>query len=150
MLLPNPNSTFLSEVIDSLKKRTKALKQKWFRPVCDRIIVREDSRELEALELKASLATRVGTLSFSTQIYEDRWVRVFTRKFIGQSVKWDWSIEGRLLNEDYCQELVSTIEKTSDLVSIASDSDYLNEQQRAELKNLWSTLLASGRLRSVT
>ncbi|WP_425409622.1 hypothetical protein [Hyphococcus sp.] len=150
MLLPNPNNAFLSAVIDNLKKRTKSLKQKWFKPVCDRIIIREDSREIEALELKLNLATSIGTLSYSAQIYEDRWVRITARKSIGQSLKWDWSIEGRLLDEEYCQELVSSIEKTSDLISVFSESDHLNDEQRIELENIWRGFLASGRLRSVT
>lgn len=150
MLLPNPNNAFLSAVIDNLKKRTKALKQKWFKPVCDRIIIREDSRELEALELKLNLATNQGTLSYCAQVYEDRWVRISARKSIGQKVKWDWSTEGRLLNEEYSQDLVASIEKASDVIGLARDADSLNQEQRNELTSIWNDLLADGRLRSVT
>jgi len=95
------------------------------------------------LEIRIELAAMEGTLNFTAHIFEDRWIHLFGRKMVGQTVHWKWQKEGRLLKPSLVRSMTESLEETSDELSMLSDLQSIQSDDVNELDNKWSQLISS-------
>ncbi|MCG8593929.1 MAG: hypothetical protein MI785_06070 [Kiloniellales bacterium] len=132
---PSFESAPLSDLVKSLKKRSKALKHKTETLSCERVLVEEGSVRVEKFELVMSSYRRVALRFF---LWEDGWAWVDARQPSKKGWVWVWTYEGKLLGRYGGKEVEEALEMTLDSVC-----ETPAETLKA-LTQIWKPLLAQG------
>ena len=135
MYWPEFQSALLGDLVNSLKKRSKALKHKTETLSCERVLVEEGSVRVEKLELVMSSYRRVA-LRFS--LWDDGWAWADARQPSKKGWVWEWTYDGRLLGRYGGREVEEALELTFDR---ACETPV--EAPKA-LTQIWKPLLAQG------
>lgn len=134
-----PGSAFLADLLESLRRRRKAIRRHVRDFAVEKVLEREDGEELEKLEVECGLPGRERT-TVRLFVWEDRWVWVDARSMVDRKQGWAWefSAEGRAAGGADGRRLVEALE-----ASIAAASP-VEDDNAAILRGLWKPLLAAG------
>jgi hypothetical protein len=124
-------STFLDELLSSLRRRRKAIRHRTRTLRFERVSDSIDGSESAKVEIECVLLAPRTVLRLSA--WEDRWVWVDARRSGKIGWVWQFTAEGRLLGNRLARELVSAFE--------ASIGDQGSE---AALRAIWAPILAQG------
>jgi hypothetical protein len=138
MYLPSSDNAFLSSLIESLRKRHKALKHKTRKIACDKVIEEHDGERIEKLEFAFRSGTHDRDLRLRAFVWEDRWVWIDCRVPGKMGLQLEWSYDGRLLPSHDGRAFITALEAT---MSHAYSVDAVST---SGLDLIWSPLLARG------
>lgn len=138
MHYPSPKNPFLYDLINSIKKRNKALKNKITSIECERVIIRQNGVDSEKIEVEIIISYAHGKLPLSFHAWEDRWFWIDTRHWANRTWNWEWSCEGRMLPLYSGKDIVASIEKT-----IATTYG-MNKQNVDAFAKIWKMMIAQG------
>lgn len=129
-------SAFLSEVLECLRRRGKALKHKNATPSVDRIIEAKDGRSVERIEIVCQ-PRKHQTLKLI--VWEDRDVWVHACEAVKNSGwKFQYTKSGRVLGPNPAHQVIAALEQTlAQMFEMSSANVGL-------LGNTWDPLLANG------
>lgn len=134
MYLPTFDDSFLQAVVDSFRKRRKAIKHYARDIICNKIEERDGSKVLqERLELKI----RDGACTIRMHAWSDRYIWLDCRKPAKSGWDWSWTHEGRLLGDD-ARQLVEKLERTIKLSWIMTPDCV------SDFGEIWTGSLATG------
>ena len=138
MYFPNSGNEFIKDVVESLRKRHKALKHRVNAIACERIIERDDHADHEKIEItfRAHVAgRRCGLRVF---VWDDRWLWVDCRLAGKRGWLWEWTREGRLRGPASGRAIMESLERTLDLAHT------MNAAETARFDDVWIPILARG------
>ncbi len=144
MDIPKFNRGFLSEVSESLRKRSKAIRHATHGQHLQKVIIRdEQGYDEEKFEVDlAGSATSGQDPEYCFHFWEDRWCLIDGRQYSKAGWVWEHRIEGRILPLVPSRNIVSLIEQTYHLYQIQShepgDFDTLSA-----VDALWEPILAA-------
>ena len=129
-------SPFIAEVLDSLKRRSKALKYQHTTPVVERFIERRDEITEERVEVNFRKRPRQN---LTLTLWADRTVHVSASEVIWQAGwKFQYSRAGRFVGLKGARELVQATEASlSKMFEMTTENVGL-------LDAIWAPLLATG------
>jgi len=133
-----PESPFLSELAEGLKKRRKSLSHGGGSITCERVQDRSEGVEREKLEVVFKRRPNIRSVSVRLFVWSDRWAWIDAREPTKNGWKWEWAAQGRLLGPDVGVRLAMAFQSTVTLSKAA------NSSIADELTQLWSPLLAKG------
>jgi hypothetical protein len=138
MIFPQPYAPFLIDVVDALRKRSKALKFRVKSLICDRVIERKGDDEVEKIELTITPHQDRAKTQIRLHFWEDRWIWIDIRRSEKIGWQWRWGNDGRLTGEFEGRDIVVAIEKTID------QTNSITAETVSELDEIWRALLARG------
>lgn len=135
-MLDRSDCPFILHVLDSVKRRGKALKHKNATPTIERFIEVLDGESEERVEIALRVRKRqVLTLT----IWCDRWVQVQASESISQAGwKFQYAHSGRFLGADGGRDLVEAVEAS------LSEMYEMTDANVGRLDAIWKALLANG------
>lgn len=97
ILFPEAQSPFLTQVLESFRKRAKALRHEGNDISVQRVIERDGEEDIEKIEiqLKSSLGPQVAI-----SVWSDRWIFVHAGHLTKRGWLWEWAKEGRFLGPE--------------------------------------------------
>ena len=129
-------SHFLEEVLESLKRRSKALKHRNATPVVDRFLEVDDGRTEERIELRFQPRQR-QTLVIT--LWSDRHLHVLATESISQAGrKFEYQSSGRFIGGNDGRHIVGAIEST------LSEMFEMTAEQTPKFSKIWDPILAAG------
>ena len=129
--IPESQQIFLSEILDSVKRRSKSLNYNTNDLSIDRIFEEWDEGRGEKIEIRL-IKNRVRLLLC---VWEDRWITVSCATNT-KGVKWNWFYEGKYLPLFGGKDMIEAIEKTfGKFYQMTQDST-------VEFEAIWKPLLA--------
>ena len=137
LIFPNSRSPFLMEFLESLKKRSKALKHKTSSLTCERVLTEHDGRRLERIDVEITPGFSASkSFPCSFKLWEDRWISISLCEWKNETWDWNWQEEGTILPVIDGQGLVSAIEAT------ISSSFEMNSSKISLFSEMWRPYLA--------
>ena len=134
---PTSKSTFITEVLESLRKRRKSLKHKCSKIECDRVYVEEEGERFEKLEISLSPGhSSSPSCILHIGVWEDRWIQLSFSEWKGKGWDWSWSYEGKILPTFSGKVIINTIEST------LMYSHEMSSNLVTEFDSLWMPLIA--------
>jgi hypothetical protein len=134
LVLPTSENEFLTDLLFSVKKRSKSLKYNSWAINVERIFEEYDSGRVEKLEIKLKPADYNAWLE--VEIWEDRWVTVNCWERTKQN-SWDWFYSGKLLGNIECRAFISSIEATN------ARFFQMTTENLDSFNSIWEPLLAN-------
>jgi hypothetical protein len=135
-MLDRPDCPFILHILDSLKRRGKALKHRNAIPTIERFIEVRDGESEERVEI--TLKARKRQILALT-IWCDRWVSVRASESISQvGWKFQYTHSGRFLRADGGRDLIEAVEASLSEMSEMTDANV------ERLDVIWRSLLAIG------
>jgi len=135
-MLDRPDCPFILDVLDSLKRRSKALKRQNATPTIERFIELRDGEPEERVEV--TLRARKRQILALT-IWCDRWISIRASESISQAGwKFQYMYSGRFLGAEGGRDLIAAAES-----SLSAMYD-LGDASVSRLDILWRPLLANG------
>ena len=128
--LPSSEDEFLGSVLHGLRRRSKAIKNKYWDWSVDRIFEEYEDERVEKLEIRIEHQYRSNNLCVS--IYQDRWIEV-SRWEVIDGCREDWRQSGRLVHDKEGAALAPLIEESMDTSSTIESC-----------KVIWGRAIASG------
>ena len=131
-----PGSPFLADLLDSLRRRSKALKHKNSTPEVERFIDTRDGLTEERIEIRFSNRRRQ---QLTLTVWEDRSMRVSASEAIWQA-GWKFQLcsEGRFNGSGGGREIVDALEASLSAMFGMTGND------ATRLDAVWGPLLAKG------
>jgi hypothetical protein len=133
--LPTFEDDFLNAVVESLRRRRKAISHKSAAIRVERIREVDGNCETEKLEINLKLYDKI---SVRLHAWQTRWIWLDVRKSSKRGWVWSWEQEGRPLPPLGGREIVDALETTHDL---AFD---MNAARTHEFTAIWAPMLARG------
>ncbi|WP_288990650.1 hypothetical protein [uncultured Sphingopyxis sp.] len=134
-MLDRPDCPFILDVLDSLKRRGKALKHRNATPMIERFVEHRDGEAEERVEITFRARKR-QTLALT--IWCDRWVSIRASESISQAGwKFQYTHSGRFLGAEGSRDLIAAAESS---LSAMYDLDDVS----IPLDIIWRPLLANG------
>ena len=134
---PSFDSPFLEEVALSLRKRSKAIKNRAVRFTCERVRELRDSGDYELMEMQIELH-RTPRIQFSFKLWSDRWLWIDIRQPSKRGWLFDWQHDGRVGDT----EPSGIVESIITTLKIPYSDDVL--VVRSKLDNLWAKVALGG------
>ena len=110
LVIPRSENEFLSDILTSIKKRSKSLKHNSWELFIERVFEEYESGRVEKLEIR--LKPSDDNAWIEIEIWEDRWVTVYCWERTKEN-KWDWFSEGKLLPGLEKKNFISAVETTN-------------------------------------
>ena len=130
------NSLFLAALLNSLKRRSKALKNKNASPKIERFVDTQDGESEERIEITVVQRTRQRLTVIA---WEDRAIQVQASESILQAGwKFQFVCSGRFIGAPDGREIVQALE-----ASLSAMFEMTSENV-AQLDTIWGSLLATG------
>lgn len=136
--LPHSENVAIADLIDGLRRRTRALRRSFHLLECAKVIETDAGPEREKLELRLQRTRSPKGPVFRLHMWEDRWIWVDFREAAPKGWKWCWTTEGRLSGVKRGSDLIEAIERSAKLIYAAEGAP-----QQA-LDELWRPLLLTG------
>lgn len=135
-MLDRPDCPFISDVLDSLKRRTKALKHRNATPTIERFLELRNGETEERVEVTFKARKR-QTLALT--VWCDRWVSIRASESIPQAGwKFQYTHSGRFLGVEGGRDLIEATETSLSEMYELTDADV------DQLNVIWRPLLANG------
>jgi hypothetical protein len=135
-MLDRSDCPFILDVLDSLKRRSKALKHQNATPTIERFIEMRDGETNERVDVKFKARQR-QILALS--IWCDRWISIRASESISQAGwKFQYTHSGRFLGAEGGRDLIAAAE-----VSLSAMYE-LTDMNVGRLDLIWRPLLANG------
>ena len=129
--IPESQDKFLTEILGSIKKRSKSLNYNTEGLCVERVFEVYEEERVEKIEIKLT----VNRADLLVSVWQDRWVIVSCGIRTKES-KWDWSFQGKYLPCFDGKEMIKAIEKT--FVNFYQ----MNEKRTSTFEIIWKPLLA--------
>ncbi|MEO0461845.1 MAG: hypothetical protein AAF127_01860 [Pseudomonadota bacterium] len=130
------DSEFLSQVLDSLRKRRRALKHISGVPQIERFVDVHEDRSEERLEVTFNPFTHQRLRAI---FWDDRWIQISALESIPKAGwKFEFAAEGRFLRGNDGKSVIAAIEQTLSMMFEATQEDAM------EFDQIWAPLLAAG------
>lgn len=135
-MLERPDCPFILDVLDSLKRRGKALKHRNATPTIERFIEHRDGETEERVEVTFKARKRQ---ILALTVWGDRWVSIRASESIPQAGwKFQYTHSGRFLGTEGGRDLVKATEAS------LSEMYELIDSTVERLDVIWRPLLANG------
>ncbi|MEP0095257.1 hypothetical protein [Parasphingorhabdus sp.] len=134
--MPRVDSEFLEGVLESIRRRSKALKHRNAKPAIERFLeVQEDHFE-ERIEIRIDIRPRQ---TLRLKLWSDRFIDVWAAESVWQAGwKFQYQKSGRFVGGIDGRKIVGAIEESlSAMFEMTADDT-------SELEQTWKPLLASG------
>jgi hypothetical protein len=130
------DTPLIIDLLDSLRRRSKALKHKNASPAIERFVDARDGLTEERVELRFTSRKRQ---QLTLTLWEDRTVRVIASESVPQAGwKFTYTSEGRLVGSEGGRSIVSALEASLSAMFEMTGEDV------ARLETIWGPLLAKG------
>jgi|CXWL01.1.fsa_nt_gi hypothetical protein len=136
--LPTSDHAWIADLLDGLRRRSRALKYKMHSVECERVIEEADGERTERIDLTLRQSRSRQGLVLRAKIWEDRWAWVDARAGGKSGWTMEWTVEGRAAGGVSGRAFITSIEETFDAISIASAAD------AAALNKMWQPILLRG------
>jgi hypothetical protein len=136
--LPTSDHAWITDVLDGLRRRSRAFKHKMHSVECERVFEEENGKRIERLDLTLKRTRSSQGFVLRAKIWQDRWAWIDARS--GGKGGWtiEWTVEGRAAGGVSGQVLSRALEETYDAISISNAAD------NAALNEVWKALLLRG------
>jgi len=134
-VIPGSDNDFLSDILFSIKKRSKSLRYRSSEISVERVFEEVDGERLEKVELEIQPSS--GDAKLLIEVWQDRWVVVSCSERT-KVQKWDWFYEGKLLPVYNGKAFVGAVEATR------SHCFEMNSRKVSLFSRVWQPLLAKG------
>lgn len=135
-MLERSDCPFLLDVLDSLKRRGKALKHRNATPIIERFIELRDGKTEERVEVTFKVRKRQIV---ALTVWGDRWISIRAAESIPQAGwKFQYTHSGRFLGTEGGRDLVKATEAS------LSEMYELTDTTVERLDLIWRPLLANG------
>jgi hypothetical protein len=138
-VIPESDIEFLSDMLKTLKKRSKSLKYNCWNISIEKVFECFNDGKFEKIEIKIQPSDINAELKID--IWEDRLVHLVCWEHT-KVQKWDWEYDGRLLPTYGSKDILLALEETR------FKFFQMSESKKNEFESSWSHLLANG-LKSV-
>lgn len=130
---------FVSEVAESLRKRSRAIRHRGALIECQNVKEIEDGVESEIRRLDIDISYRISAASVRVRliVWSDRWLWIDARRSAKRGWAWEATMEGRFFSADGARALIRLLEDT---ISSTKTSDGVP----ATLERIWKPHLALG------
>ena len=136
LIIPNSSNPFLTELLDSLRKRSKSLKHQMSSLSCERVFREHDENQFEVIEIEITPGfSSSKRFPCSFKVWEDRWIFISLSEWKNNTWDWNWQEEGTIFPFISGRELVSAIELT------VSSSFEMNSSNTNLFSELWRPYL---------
>ena len=135
-MIPTFETTFLSEIGESIRRRQKALKHKTFGMKCERAWESSEGLKREKLELTLSGPPRSKDAQLRFFAWSDRWIWADAREGGTPGWKWEWTVEGSVLGNVTGRDVVNAVESSYSASPFLSDRNF-----KGEINAIWKPLL---------
>lgn len=134
-VLPVFEDEFLKALVESFRRRRKALSHKSSAIQVEKVREVEGNQETEKLEITLE---NYDNISVRLHVWADRWMWLDARKGSKCGWIWTWQEEGWPLRPSNCREIVEALEGTHDLAF------GMEPTRTHEFSALWNSILARG------
>lgn len=134
-IIPKTDSQFLSDILSSIKRRSKSLNYHCEEVSVEKVIEHYDNERVEKVEIE--LKPYFENCQLYISIWEDRQVHISCGQRT-KEIKWNWEIQGKYLTQFGGKIFVDSIEQTR---------DYFFEMNPKNTKNfniIWDRLVSTG------
>lgn len=135
LVIPNSENEFLSDILASIKKRSKSLKYNSWELSVERLYEESKSGRVEKLEIMLKPSNYNAWLEVG--VWEDRWITVNCWERTKEN-KWDWFYEGKFTPKTESKAFINAIESTN-VAFFEMTSPDVNA-----FSSIWSPILADG------
>jgi hypothetical protein len=136
--LPNSDHAWIVDVLDGLRRRSRALKHKTHSVECERVFEEANGKRIERIDLTLRQSRSSHGLVLRAKIWQDRWAWIDARSGGKSGWTMEWTVEGRAAGGVSGQALMDRIEGTFDAISTAKAAD------DAALDKIWKEILLRG------
>lgn len=136
--LPTSDQLWIADVLDGLRRRSRALKHKTHSVECERVFEEADGKRTERLDLTLRQSRSSQSFVLRAKIWEDRWTWIDARAGGKSGWAFEWTTDGRAAGGLTGQKLTAAIEETFDVISRAGAAD------SAALGQMWTPILLRG------
>jgi hypothetical protein len=136
--LPTSDQAWIADVLDGLRRRSRALKHKTHSVECERVFEEADGQRIERLDLTLRHSRSSQGFVLRAKTWEDRWTWIDARGGGKSGWSFEWSTEGRAAGGLTGQKLTAAIEETFDAIATASATE------DGALGELWKPILLHG------
>ena len=136
--LPISDHEWITDVLDGLRRRSRALKHKLHSVECERVFEEAGGNRTERIDLTFRQSRSSKGVVLRAKIWQDRWAWVDARSGGNGGWIFEWTVEGRAAGGVSGQALMRAIEETYDALPISDSAD------DAALNEKWKVILLRG------
>jgi hypothetical protein len=136
--LPTSDHAWIADVLDGLRRRSRALKHKTHSVECERAFEEADGKRTERIDITLRRSRSSQGLVLRAKIWQDRWTWIDARSAGKNGWTREWTVEGRAAGGVSGQALTRAIEEAFDAISISKAAD------DATLNEVWNAILVRG------
>lgn len=137
-MLPTSDDDFLSEILESIRKRARPIKYQVNSFSCTKVVEKDNTVVREKLELRLDTKGVQGKVTLRVHLWQDGWLWVDVRLAKSRKLVKEWTHEGRFLRQLGGAALVRSIEAT---IAVVSSNQQFGV---AELTDEWSRVVSRG------
>src|SRR5262245_21939179 len=115
--LPTSDHSWISDVLDGLRRRSRALKHKTHSVECDRVFEEAAGKRTERVDITFRKSRSSQGFVLRAKIWQDRWTWIDVRAGGRIGWKFEWTTEGRAAGGLSGRALLEAIEETFDTIS---------------------------------
>lgn len=140
LMLPLPTSdhAWIADVLDGLRRRSRALRHKMHSVECERVFEEVEGERTERIDITLRQSRSSQGFVLRAKIWQDRWAWIDARSGGKNGWTLEWTVEGRAAGSVTGQALMETVEEMFDAISISKAAD------DAALSKMWRPILSRG------
>ena len=138
LALPTSDHAWIANVLDGLRRRSRALRHKMYSVECERVFEEAEGKRTERLDLTLRQSRSSQGFVLRAKIWQDRWAWIDARSGGKNGWTLEWTVEGRAAGGVAGQALMEAVEEMFDVISISKAA------ADAALTKMWKPILLRG------